>query len=129
MIQKSDVIRLRHMLDASLKAMAFIEGKNESDLDDDDLLVFTLVKAVEIVGEAAGKVSKKYQANHPEIHWSAMISMHNRLVHAYFDINKKILWQILQKDLPELIVVLELLLQGGAKVKYYEDLTSPTTEE
>lgn len=110
MIQKSDLIRLQHMLDASLKAMAFIEGKNKSDLDDDDLLVFALVKAIEIVGEAAGKVSKEYQANHPEIHWSAMISMRNRLVHAYFDINKKILWQTLKKDLPELIVVLESLL-------------------
>ncbi|MGI0483186.1 DUF86 domain-containing protein [Geminocystis sp. CENA526] len=110
MIEKSDLIRLQHMLDASLKAIVFIEGKTESDLDNDDLLVFGLVKAIEIVGEVAGKVSKEYQVNHPEIHWSAMISMRNRLVHAYFDINKKVLWKTLQKDLPELIIILKSLL-------------------
>jgi uncharacterized protein with HEPN domain len=51
----------------ALKAISFIERKINYDLDNDDQLVFALVKAVEIVGEAAGKVSKKYQANHPEI--------------------------------------------------------------
>ena len=110
MLAKNDRIRLQHMLDASLKAISFIEGKTDADLLDDDLLVFALVKAIEIVGEAATKVSKEYQANHPEISWSAMINMRNRLVHAYFDINKKILWQTLKQDLPELIFVLEQLL-------------------
>ncbi|WP_201150055.1 DUF86 domain-containing protein [Cyanobacterium sp. IPPAS B-1200] len=73
-------------------------------------MVFALVKAIEIVGEAAGKVSKEYQINHPEISWTAMISMRNRLVHAYFDINKKILWQTLKKDIPELVNILTELL-------------------
>ncbi|MGY6529349.1 MAG: HepT-like ribonuclease domain-containing protein [Cyanobacterium sp.] len=111
MLAKHDRIRLQHMLDASLKAISFIEGKSFSDLGSDDLLVFALVKAIEIVGEAAGKVSKKYQLDHPEISWTAIISMRNRLVHAYFDINKKILWQTLKQDIPELINILTELLQ------------------
>jgi uncharacterized protein with HEPN domain len=95
------------MLDASLKAISFVKGKSYTDLENDDLLVFALIKAVEIIGEAA---SQEYQANHSEISWSAMISMRNRLVHAYFDINLKILWKTLQEDLPPLIEQLQQLL-------------------
>jgi uncharacterized protein with HEPN domain len=68
-----------------------------------------LVKAVEIVGEAVSRVSPEYQANNPQIPWSAMIGMRNRLVHAYFDINLRILWQTTQEDLPLLIDELKKL--------------------
>ena len=66
----------------------------------DEMLVLALVKLVEIVGEAASRASNEYQAEHSQIPWSAMIGMGNRLVHAYFDINLKILWQTTQEDLP-----------------------------
>ncbi|MBE9166618.1 DUF86 domain-containing protein [Pleurocapsales cyanobacterium LEGE 06147] len=48
----------------------------------DEILAFALVKLIEIVGEAASRVSREYQVNHPQIPWSAMIEMRNRLVHA-----------------------------------------------
>jgi uncharacterized protein with HEPN domain len=68
-----------------------------------------LVKVIEIIGEAASRVSPEYQANHPQIPWPAMSGMRNRLVHAYFDINLRILWQTTQEDLPLLIDDLEKL--------------------
>ena len=95
--------RLRHMLDAAQKAVNFVNNRTFQDLEDDEILALALVKLIEIVGEAASRISKEYQAEHPQISWSAMIGMRNRLVHAYFDINLKVLWQTTQEDLPSLI--------------------------
>ena len=98
------------MLDASHKAVSFVQNRTLKDLENDEILVLALVKTVEIVGEAASRISREYQDNHSQIPWSAIIGMRNRLVHAYFDINLKILWQTTQKDLPLLIGELDKLL-------------------
>ena len=100
---QDNTTRLKHMLDASKKAISFVNDRTFQDLEEDELLALALVKLIEIVGEAASRISKEYQAEHPEIPWSAMIGMRNRLVHAYFDINLKVLWQTTQEDLPSLI--------------------------
>ena len=100
---QDDKTRIKHMLDAAQKAIAFVNNRTFQDLENDEILALALVKLIEIIGEAASRLSKEYQANHPQIPWSAIIGMRNRLVHAYFDINLKILWQTTQEDLPSLI--------------------------
>jgi uncharacterized protein with HEPN domain len=78
-----DRVRLRHALDALNAAMRFVEGRTRSDLDTDDMLLFALVRAIEIVGEAAGKVTDETCALLPELPWSSIVGMRNRLIHAY----------------------------------------------
>ncbi len=104
-----DKTRLLHILKAAQKAVDLVSNKNFQELEKDDVLTLALVKLIEIVGEAASRVSKDFQTNHPQIPWSAIIAMRNRLVHAYFDINLKILWQTTQEDLPVLIEQLKQL--------------------
>ena len=106
---QDDKTRIKHMFDAAQKAITFTNNRTFQDLEEDEMLALALVKLIEIVGEAASRVSKDYQANHTQIPWSAMIGMRNRLVHAYFDINLKILWQTTQEDLPSLIAELNKL--------------------
>lgn len=101
--------RLRHMLDAAQKAINYVNNRTFQDLENDEILALALVKLIEIVGETASRISNEYQAEHPEIPWSAMIGMRNRLVSAYFDINLKVLWQTTQEDLPTLIDELKKL--------------------
>ncbi|MBE9158211.1 DUF86 domain-containing protein [Nodosilinea sp. LEGE 06152] len=103
----NDDIRLRHMLDAANQAIAFMEGRSKLSLDADAMLLLAVVKAIEIVGEAAAKITKERQAEIPQIPWSQIISMQNRLTHAYFDIDTDVLWQTIVEDLPELIRELE----------------------
>jgi len=110
-MRKSDVVRLRHMLDAAREAMRFTRGKQREDLNKDRLLVFGLVKAMEIIGEAAWQISDETRAQLPQIPWTDIIGMRHRLVHAYFDINLDILWRTLQEDLPPLIAALEKALE------------------
>lgn len=105
-----DRTRLLHMLDASRKAIAYAANHTSQDLEEDEILCLGLVKIIEIIGEAASKISRPFQDSHPQIPWSQIISMRNRLVHAYFDINLDILWRTIQEDLPMLIPELEKLL-------------------
>ncbi|HRO57758.1 MAG TPA: DUF86 domain-containing protein [Burkholderiaceae bacterium] len=67
------------MRDAAASALRFAEGRQRSDLDHDDMLLFALVRAVEIVGEAAAKVSIEGRAGLPEIRWAAIVGIRNRL--------------------------------------------------
>lgn len=102
-----DVVRLRHMREAARKALQFSQGKTRADLDVDEMLTLSLVKCIEIVGEAASRISREQQAALPQIPWSKIISMRNRLIHAYFDIDLDIVWDTVSEALPELLTSLE----------------------
>lgn len=113
-MRNDDEVRLRHMLDAACEALSFSLGRNRSDLDRDRMLVLSLVKEIEIVGEAAYQLSQDTRSQFPEIPWEDIIGMRHRLVHAYFDINLDVLWQTIQEDLPPLI---EKLQNAFKKIK------------
>lgn len=108
-----DRVRLQHLADALNSAMRFAAGRNRSDLDTDEMLLFALVRAVEIAGEAASKVSEETRAGIPGLPWASIIGMRNRLVHAYFDINRDILWTTVTEAVPPLAEVLEKVLSEG----------------
>jgi uncharacterized protein with HEPN domain len=95
------------MMDATRAALRFAEGRTRGDLDSDEMLLFALVRAVEIIGEAASRVSMEGRGELPEVPWSAAVGMRNRLVHAYFDVDPEILWATVSKALPELLAQLE----------------------
>lgn len=104
---RDDEIRLRHMVDAAREAVSFARGRVRGDLETDRQLVLSLVKDVEIVGEAASQVTESTRAQAPDIPWQEIVAMRNRLVHAYFSIDLDIVWQTVQQDLPALISLLE----------------------
>lgn len=70
------------------------------------MLLLGLVKSVEIIGEAAARVSEQTREAYPDVAWADIIGMRNRLVHAYFDWNRDIIWQTVQRSLPELVTQL-----------------------
>lgn len=105
-----DVVRLRHMLDHAREAVVLMRGKDHSELDGSRLLQLALVRLIEIVGEAAGRVSKETQAEHSQIPWAQIAGMRNRLVHGYDFVDLDILWQTVSEDLPELIAQLERIV-------------------
>ena len=86
-MSRKDEIRLRHMVDAAREAVSFAAGRTRGDLDADRQLVMALVKEIEIVGEAAARVSEATREHLPDIPWDELIGMRNRLVHAYLDVN------------------------------------------
>ncbi|NMB85307.1 MAG: hypothetical protein A4E44_00197 [Methanosaeta sp. PtaB.Bin018] len=110
-MHRDDLVRLRHMLDAALEAREFIKGRARESLDTNRMLALSLVKEIEIIGEAANQVSETTRRQTSAIPWEDIIAMRNRLVHAYFDINLEILWRTVQEDLPPLISAIEDVLK------------------
>jgi uncharacterized protein with HEPN domain len=105
-MQNADQIRLQHMLEAAQEAVSLTQGKTRNDLNDDRVLALALVKLIEIIGEAATRISKEGHAQIAEIPWPSIISMRNRLIHAYFDIDLDRVWDTVTDDLPPLIEAL-----------------------
>jgi len=108
-MKKTDAIRLQHMLDAAREALSFAQRRKRADLNTDRMLMHSLVRLVEIIGEAASKVSQEAREQIPNVEWRDAIDMRNRLTHAYFDINLDILWDTIVYNIPRLIEELEKL--------------------
>jgi uncharacterized protein with HEPN domain len=111
MLPERDRIRLLDMLDHSKEALQFIEGRVRSDLDTIRWLNLSLVRLLEIIGEAAARVSESTKSGFPEIKWQQIIGLRNRLIHGYNQVDFDIMWDILQEDLPQLIKHLEKALE------------------
>jgi uncharacterized protein with HEPN domain len=108
-MRNEDRVRLGHMIEAAKDAIGFIAGRARKDLDTDRMLLFAVVRAIEIFGEAASKLSDETRAAQSAIPWKAIIGMRNRVVHAYFDINAQLVWESATVELPAMLPQLEQL--------------------
>ena len=82
MSRRDDLVRLRDMLDHARLAVGFTTGRAQGDLKSDAMLALACLRALEIVGEAASRISPEFRDAHPELSWREMIAMRNRLIHA-----------------------------------------------
>jgi uncharacterized protein with HEPN domain len=101
------------MRDAAREAIGFATGRTREDLETDRQLLLAIVKDVEIVGEAASRLGEGFRTQHPELPGKAIVAMRNRLVHAYFDVDREIVWNTVTADLPFLAAVVEGILRAS----------------
>lgn len=94
------------MIEAAEAACAFVSGRTRGELDSDRMLAFALARAIEVIGEAAGRVSGATRETATDIPWSRIVSMRNRLIHAYFDTDHEVVWQTVTEELPRLLPLL-----------------------
>jgi uncharacterized protein with HEPN domain len=107
---KDDAVRTRHILDAAREAVGFVDGRTREDLDTDRMLSLSLVRLLEIIGEAARGVSAQFREAHPDLPWKSMAGMRDRLIHGYFDVNLDVVWETVTEDLPSLVAQLETIV-------------------
>jgi uncharacterized protein with HEPN domain len=102
--------RVHDILDAAAEIQEFTQGVDFEFFKDD----IKTIRAVEldfiIIGEATNQIPDEVQEAHPEVPWHLMRAMRNRLVHVYFSVDPRLLWDTIQNDLPELVKSLEALL-------------------
>lgn len=110
MSRHDEYIRLRHMRDHAAEAIGMTEGRKRGDLSTDRLLELALVRLMEIIGEAAGRISPDTRAQLPDIPWSDVVAMRNRLIHGYDNVDHDILWDTVVYDLPTLLAAVDGLL-------------------
>ncbi len=110
MLDPKDHTRLRHMLDYSREALALVKGKSRTDLDQDRILNLAVVRLVEIIGEAANRVTDDTQGAYPQVPWLQIVGLRNRLIHGYDSVDFDILWKVLSEELPILVAALEKIV-------------------
>jgi uncharacterized protein with HEPN domain len=107
---KNDLVRLRHMLDAAREAVELAAGKSKQAMENERMLNLSLVRLIEVVGEAANRVSPEGREKYLSIPWQQIIGMRNRLIHGYDEIDFEVLHQTIVEDLPPLIAKLEKIV-------------------
>ncbi len=98
-----DRLYLQHMRDAVLKIEQYLGGLSFETFENNTQIVDAVIREVEIIGEAAKHVSEQFQKEHHEWQWNDMISMRNRLIHEYFDVDTAAVWDTSKVDLPILL--------------------------
>ena len=95
-----DPLRLEHMLDAIDKLIIAKERADFETLTEKDLEYFGMVKLLEIIGEAAYKLTVEFKENHPETPWKFIIAMRHILVHGYYQIKRQDVFKTIRENLP-----------------------------
>lgn len=95
------------MLDHAREAAEMCRGRRRVDLDADRMFNLALVRLLEVVGEAANRVSRERQSRIGGVPWAEVIGLRNRIIHGYDQVDFDILWVVVEQDLPPLIRVLE----------------------
>ena len=108
-----DSTRLHHMRDAAREALAFAEGKQRTDLDNDRQLALAILKCIEIVGEASAAIGIETTSRYTEIPWRQIRGMRNRLVHGYYEIDLDVVWDTVTHNLGPLLAALERIVPNN----------------
>jgi uncharacterized protein with HEPN domain len=77
----------------------------------DDKAVYAVIRAFEIIGEAARQIPENVRQSHPEIQWREIAAMRNKLTHEYFGVNTRVIWRTVHEDLPAIIPLLKKILK------------------
>jgi uncharacterized protein with HEPN domain len=99
---RKDNAYLRHILDAISDIKRFMKGLTKQEFFENKEKQYAVLRALEIMGEATKNLSKELKAEHPEIQWSDIAGMRDKLIHQYFGVNIDLVWETVKKGLPEL---------------------------
>lgn len=102
---------LRDILEFSAKAQQFIAGMDFEAFRADEVTALAVVRALEIVGEAARHVPAGLRARYPEIPWQEAVGMRDKLIHDYFGVDLEVVWRTVHEDLPPLVAAIARMLE------------------
>ncbi len=102
-----DAARLWDMLDAARAVEIFVSGREYRDYESDRMLRGAVERHLEVIGEAASKVSNDIKSGHPEIPWRQIIGLRHVLAHEYGAVRHDLIWRVANERIRELIRALE----------------------
>ena len=100
---KDELVYVGHMLDKAHEALSLVRGKTRKDYDRDTALRLALTHLIQVIGEAARRVSSQFRERHPEIPWDAIAGMRSKIVHDYMNVDEDIVWDSVTQELQPLI--------------------------
>ena len=104
---RDDAVYVGHTLETARKAIEKVQRKSRADFDADENLRLALAYLIQIIGEAASRVSLAFHEAHTEVPWSEITGMRHKIVHYYLGVDYDIVWEVVTADLPVLAGKLE----------------------
>ncbi len=99
-----DIVRAGQLI------LQFTKGINRNQLESDLLIQSAILYQISIMGEATKRLSREFREQHPEVPWDDMAGMRDVIAHQYDRIDLDIVWQVIQRNIPELLSILVILL-------------------
>ena len=97
---KDDEVYLRHILDAIEKVQTYLKGQTYESFFSNNMMIDAVVRELEIIGEATNNLSQEFRTKHTDILWRDAIDMRNFLIHEYFGVRTRVVWDTCREDLP-----------------------------
>lgn len=107
---KNDKVFIEHILEAIKTIESYKSGLTLESFSENRMASDAIIRELEIIGEASNNISDEFQKEHPDVPWRKIIGIRNTLIHEYFGVNKKVVWNTIENDLPELKKIMEELL-------------------
>ena len=108
---------LNDILDSMDKAVSFIKGLSEDNFIQDEKTSFAVIRALEVLGEATKQIPEEIKSKYPQIPWRDMSGMRDKLIHAYFGVDLRVVWKTIKKDIPMLRPLIEKVINENKKIK------------
>ena len=105
-----DRIRLQHIVTEIQEACSFAEGMTFEEFVCDRKTVKAIIRSIEVIGEAAARISGSTRVKHSNIPWKQIVGMRNHLIHVYFDTDYMTVWKTVKDNLPPLLKQLEMII-------------------
>lgn len=114
-MKPDETVYLRHILDAIAKVELYLQGVNETAFDHSSLIQDAVIRQIEIIGEAARRLSRPLRLQYPETPWEDITGMRDKLIHGYFGVDVEKVWLTAVEDLPSLKAQVERILAEYSK--------------
>lgn len=98
------------IIDAMNKALQFVDGMTYDEFTQDSKTVFAVVRALEIIGEAVKNIPENVRKKYPEVPWKGMAGMRDKVIHGYFGVDAKVVWDTVKKRIPDIKPLFEKML-------------------
>jgi uncharacterized protein with HEPN domain len=113
--ERSYVDHLEDILTAAQKGIAFLGSMSLTEFSADERTAFAVVRALEILGEAAKRIPTDIRDKYPTVPWRAMADIRDKLIHDYFNVNLEVVWKTVKEDLPALVPQIEQIVHEAGE--------------